>query len=118
MRVKSVRLKHHRHIAIFRVQIIDAVAIDQDLAFGDILKASNHPHRGGLAASGRAKQHKKLLIRNGQIEIVDADKTAPSLGQIAQLNLSHASPSMIFGQIAAQKFAEAAPSDKRLIAKH
>jgi len=47
---------------------------------------------GRLAAARRAEQHQKLLIIDGQVEIMHANKTTPALAEILQLYLCHAFP--------------------------
>jgi hypothetical protein len=45
----------------------------------DILQPRDHAHRRGLAAARRAEQDQELAVRDGQVEIVDADERAPTL---------------------------------------
>jgi hypothetical protein len=67
----------------------DVLAIDQDGARGRILQTRDHPHRGGLAAARGAEKHQKLAIRDGQVEIIDANERPPTLAHVAQNDLRH-----------------------------
>ena len=49
----------------------DALAVDQDVALGQLDHAVREPQRGGLAAAGRTDQHADLAGRHGQREVVD-----------------------------------------------
>ncbi|MNC25843.1 hypothetical protein D3C75_739510 [compost metagenome] len=51
MRVQRVVLKHHRNIAVLRMQIIDNAFSDNNIAACLLLKACDHPQRGGFAAA-------------------------------------------------------------------
>ena len=74
VRVEAHSLKHHRHIAVLGLKVVDPLAVNQNVAFGRVLEPSDHPHGRGLATAGRAEKHKEFLISNCQVEIVDTDK--------------------------------------------
>ena len=63
-----------------------------DRSAGGVLEPRDHAHRRGLAAARGAQQHQKLLVRDGQVEVVHADKAAPALVDVAKLNFGHAPP--------------------------
>ena len=46
MRIKRIVFKHHRHIAVFGRQIVDPLAIKQDVARADMFQPGDHPHGG------------------------------------------------------------------------
>ena len=64
------------HVADLAPQVVDvavahAAAADEDVAAGDVDHPVDHPHRGGLAAAGRADEHADLAGGDGQGEAVD-----------------------------------------------
>ena len=73
MQMHSARkvLEHHGDIPVLGLHIVHALAVDEQIALGDILQAGHHPQRGGLAAAGRTHQNDELLVRDLQIEVVD-----------------------------------------------
>ena len=87
--IEPVVLKHHRNITILRLQIIDSPATHMNIAGSRLLKSRYQTHGGGLATTGRAKKHNKLLVFDIQIKIPDTHDVAPLFGQITKLNLGH-----------------------------
>src|SRR5262249_24170327 len=61
-------LEHHGDVAIARRQVVDDVAADPDLTFGDLLQAGDHTQRGRFAAPGRTHQYHELLIRDLKVD--------------------------------------------------
>ena len=53
-----------------RVALADAPAVEQDVPFGDVDHAVDHPHGGGLAAARWAHEHADLARRDGEREVV------------------------------------------------
>ena len=92
VRVQAVGLEHHRNVAVLRLQIIDHLAVDLDLAGGNVLKAGDHPHRRCLATSRRAKKHQEFLVGDVEVKGVDSDEVTPSLGQVFQPDTGHITP--------------------------
>ena len=71
-----------------RAALADALAVEQDVALGDVDHPVDHPHRGGLAAAGGADQHADLAGWNGEREAVrTAGSVLPrvALGGLAKL---------------------------------
>jgi hypothetical protein len=54
VRVERVVLEHHRHVAVLRRHVVDDLAVDRDLAVGDLLEPCDHAQRRRLAAARRA----------------------------------------------------------------
>ena len=46
VRVESIVLEHHRHVAVLRRQFVDADAVEQDITEGYRLKSGKHPQGG------------------------------------------------------------------------
>ena len=59
MRIERVGLEHHRHAARRRQQMIAALAVEQDLASGDVLKARDHSEQSRFSASGGADEDRE-----------------------------------------------------------
>ena len=89
VRVQAIGLEHHGDIPVLRLKVVHHLAVDLDIAAGDLLETGDHPHGRGLAAARRPEQHEELLVRDIQIEIIDGDEVTPSLGQVSQSDLSH-----------------------------
>ena len=69
--IQGVVLEYHGDIAVLGFHVVHALAVDQQIALGDVLQTGHHAQRGGLAAAGRTDQHDELLVRDLQIEVVD-----------------------------------------------
>ena len=68
-----------RHIEVF---ILDrnGAAAKLDLPLAQVLKASNHPQRGGLAAAGGAQEGEALPLVNAEVKVVHSDDIPQCLG--------------------------------------
>src|SRR6184192_3702906 len=62
VRVKGVRLEHHRDVAILGRDVVHDPVADHDLALADRFQAGEHAQRGRLATPGGADQHHELLV--------------------------------------------------------
>lgn len=71
VRVERIALKHHRHVAIFRGDVVDNPITDENLAFSDLFQPSQHPQTGGLPTAGRADEHEKLFVRDLDVKVLD-----------------------------------------------
>ncbi|MNI53487.1 hypothetical protein D3C73_1083220 [compost metagenome] len=86
MRKQRVVLEDEADIALVWWLVGNVVAVDGDLAFGDIQKAGDHAQRRGLAAAGRAEQAEQLALRHVDVEIVDGHVVdAVALGYALEL---------------------------------
>ena len=68
VRVEGVVLKHHRDVALARVEAVDDAVPDPNLALGDVLKPGDHPQGGCLAAARRADEDHELAVDNVERE--------------------------------------------------
>ena len=82
MRIERIGLEHHRHTALTRRLVIDALAIDEDFAGIDALKTCNHAQQRGLAAAGWAQKHNEFVRRNGQRQLVQHGQRTELLGYV------------------------------------
>lgn len=68
VRIKGVKLKHHRDIPLARRQTRDISIVKEHLSGGGRLQAGNNAERCRLAAAGRTQQRDELPILNGQVK--------------------------------------------------
>ena len=83
VRVERVGLEHHRHAARRRQQVVAALAVDVDLAGGDLLEAGDHAQQRGLAAAGRADEDGEGAVVDGEVDAVDDFERLEALPDIA-----------------------------------
>ena len=69
--VQGVVLENHRHVAILGRGLGDVLAVEQELAAGDILQSRDHAQGGGLAAAGGADQDDQLAVPDVKVEVED-----------------------------------------------
>ena len=70
MGIQGVALEHHGDIAVLGGDVVHQLAVDVQLAAGDLLQAGHHAQGGGLAAAGGADQNDELLVRDVQAELL------------------------------------------------
>jgi hypothetical protein len=63
-------LEHHRDVTVARCLVIDDLAADPQLAFGDVLEPADHPQSGGLAGSGRADQDHEFPVSDVEVHVL------------------------------------------------
>ena len=73
--VQSIALEHHGDVAVLGSDVVDALAVDEHVARGDILQAGDHAHRRGLTAARRANEDDELLVVNGEVEVLYSEHT-------------------------------------------
>ena len=73
MGVQGVALEDHGDIAVFGGHVVDDLAVNEQLAFADLLQTGHHAQGGGLSAAGGADQNDELLIRDVQVELLHRD---------------------------------------------
>ena len=73
--VQSIALEHHGNVAVLGCHVVDALAVDEHVARGDVLQAGDHAHRRGLTAARRANEDDKLLVVNGEVEVLYSEHT-------------------------------------------
>ena len=89
VRVERVVLEHHGHVAVLRRHIVDHLAVDHDLAVGDVLEAGDHAQGGRLAAAGRPDQHHEFLVGDVEIDAAHGLGLVEPLHHIAEQDLRH-----------------------------
>ena len=73
MRIQRVVLEDHGDVAVLGIDVVHELAVDVELAPGDVLEAGDHAHRGGLAAARRADDDDELAIGDLKVEVVNRD---------------------------------------------
>ena len=71
MGIQGIVLEHHGDITVLGFHIVHQLAVDPQLAAGDILQAGHHPQSGGLAAAGGTDQHDEFPVRDLQVEVLN-----------------------------------------------
>ena len=89
VRIERVALEHHRKAALCWHDFGCILAIDRDVAFGDVLEAGDQAQERGFPAARRADEHHELAIFDGEVERRNDLDTAETLGNLVELNLSH-----------------------------
>src|SRR5439155_19492180 len=67
VRIESIALENHRHVAIPWGHLINTDFTDCNVTAGCLLEASEHSQCCGLSAAGRTKQNQKLTCFNLQV---------------------------------------------------
>jgi len=93
VRVPSIGLEDHRHVAVAGRGAVDLVAVDPDRALADLLQPGHHPQGRGLPAPGRADQHHQLTVHGLDTEIIDGSgPVGIGLAHQVDLDVSHNAP--------------------------
>ena len=87
MREQRVVLEDRVDVALVRRDAGDRRAGEQDLAFGRLLEAGDHPQRRGLAAARRPEQARELAARDAQVHVVDGHDVAEPLRDADDLDI-------------------------------
>jgi len=71
VREKRIILEHHADAALVRGDIVDALAVEPDLAKGRGFEAREHHQTRRLSRTRRPEHREKLTARNVEVEIFD-----------------------------------------------
>ena len=72
LRIERVGLEHHADAAVLGLLPGDVLAVDEDLAVGDVEQAGDAVEQRRLAAARRAEQHEELALVDVEVEVVRA----------------------------------------------
>jgi hypothetical protein len=86
LRIERIGLEHHADAAVLGLFPGDVLALDEDLAFGDVEQAGNAVEQGRLAAAGRPEQHDELAIGDIEIERLQHGHRAEIQRQVLDRN--------------------------------
>jgi len=90
VRIQGVVLEHHRDVAILGRNIIDELAVDEDLAFGDVFETGDHAQGRGLAAAGRPDEYHEFLVMDGDVGVLNrADVALVHLADFLEFYFGH-----------------------------
>jgi hypothetical protein len=78
-------LEDHRHPALARRLAVDPLAPQPDLPGIGALEPGDDPKQGRLAASRRAEEGDELLGLHGQRHVVEHERLAIGLADVAKL---------------------------------
>src|SRR4051812_11935558 len=79
VRIEGVALKDHRHVAVFRMQIVDDAVSDQHATAADVFQSRDHPKGCRLPTAGRTDEHHELVIGNVESQSLDHRDRSVSL---------------------------------------
>src|SRR5207302_10068095 len=78
-RVERVRLEDDADVAIARLDVVDARAVERDIARGWVVDAGEHQQRGRLAATRRAEHRDERAVLDRQVDALDSSRAKPVL---------------------------------------
>jgi hypothetical protein len=93
MRIERVGLEDHGDAALDRRQIVDAHAIDDDVALSGRIEAGDHPQQRGLAAARRADEDNELAVLHVELDAFQNFVVAIEFLNFIELKLSQKSVS-------------------------
>jgi hypothetical protein len=70
VRIQRIALEHHRQAALCRRRLVDALAVDADLALADLFQSRDHAQHGRLAAARRADQHDEFAVPDRKRDVL------------------------------------------------
>ncbi|MPM22122.1 hypothetical protein SDC9_68572 [bioreactor metagenome] len=71
MGVEGVVLEDHRQVAVAGRDVVDAGAVDREVAGGDVLQSDDHPQQCRLAAAGGADEDHELAVGDVEADALD-----------------------------------------------
>ena len=69
--VEGVVLEDHGDVALAGLGVVHADAVDEQVAGADLLQASDHAQRRGLAAARRPDKHCEAAVLDGEVHALD-----------------------------------------------
>ena len=91
MRPDGVALEDHGYAALTRKLVQNALAVDQDIAAGNLFQSGDHADGRRLAAAGRAEEDDELALLDVQVHVIDNQR--PILGvalfEVLYLQITH-----------------------------
>ena len=71
--IERVVLEDHGDVAVLRGHVVHELAVDVQLALGDLLQTGDHAERCGFAAAGRADEDDEFLVLDVEVELLHGD---------------------------------------------
>jgi hypothetical protein len=92
VRVQRVVLEHHRDVPVLGRLVVDDLAVDAQLAVGDVLQPGDHAQAGGLPAARGADEDDELAVGDVQVGLLDGlGAVRVPLGEVVELDGCHVS---------------------------
>ena len=89
MRIERVGLEDDADVAVLGLDLVDEVAVEQELAAARQIDAGEHEEARRLAAAGRAEQRHELAVLDRQVHVGDDLDVAEALDDVAELDPRH-----------------------------
>ncbi|CAM2152096.1 hypothetical protein PT2222_270114 [Paraburkholderia tropica] len=89
VRIKRIRLEHHRDAALGGRHVVHARAVDRQVAATDVFETGDHPHQRGLAAAARADEHDELAITDIEVHVAQHFGFVVALEHVSQDHACH-----------------------------
>ena len=70
MGIQRIVLEHHGDIPVLGRNVVHQLAVDIQLAAGDLLQTRYHAQGGGFTAAGGSDQHDKLVILDVEVKVL------------------------------------------------
>jgi hypothetical protein len=71
VRIKGIGLEHHGDAALVRRHVVDALAVEDQIAVVDALKAGDHAQQRRFSAAGRPDEDGEFAILDGDVDALD-----------------------------------------------
>jgi hypothetical protein len=92
VRIQRVRLEHHRAAARRGRDVVDALAVEDDVAGGGRLEARDQAQQRRLAATRGADEHDELAVGDREVDAVDDLGFAEGLVDALEFEGCHGRP--------------------------
>ena len=89
MRIERVGLEHDADIAVLRLDIVDHLIVEQQVAAGGQVDAGEDEQAGRLAAAGRAEQRDELAVGDLEVHAGNHLDVPEALDDVAELDPGH-----------------------------
>src|SRR6266853_1497723 len=87
--IERVILKHHRDVAVLRLQLVHDAVVDRDRARGDFFEARDHPQEGCFPAARRTDEHEEFIVTNLETQRMQDLHRAKRLRHLDERQGSH-----------------------------
>ena len=89
VRVEGVALEDESEAALCRRDVVDAEAVEEEIAGGNVFKAGDDAQQRGFTAAGRADEDGQLLIVDGEIDAAQDLGGAKAFADLVELHCGH-----------------------------
>ena len=89
MRVERVKLKDKSDVAVGGRKIIDALSINEDVAFFRGFQACDESERCRFTAAGGTEKNDEFFVLNFKVKIFDGDDIAETFYDVFKFDMGH-----------------------------